>query len=309
MKTIMLEIPDDASQWAAWMDQRMISLDLGTLVAELVVTIADPPLRERSLDEVCGGKLNRLIERGFHALESEEIGELLCRPKLLLELQERILIENPPYWRTVPRSSDFTDSLSSVRDKMSRLMESGQLEDDALSGSHASSTVPESKMQLVTRQKPSSRMRFLAGVGLIGTLAASVLIGLGIWGSLTRGQPWGFDRPGLLASKHKPSECFVQLADSAEDWFDVRPIQASKLDQRFAEFEHGCQSVIAAPYPQLPTKDREWLIGKCKDWLVVMAEHRDRLKQGDKLEEVLARADATIRKLQAALRDRGKTLG
>jgi hypothetical protein len=115
---------------------------------------------------------------------------------------------------------------------------------------------------------------------------------------------WGWDRPGALAVDLNAPEYLNHLADGANEWFKKRPETRQDLEQRLREFRRGCDTLIAAPHPQLSDADRDWLVERCRVWSGKLDQHVADLQTGTELTRVRDAADETIRKLIQALRDR-----
>jgi hypothetical protein len=123
-------------------------------------------------------------------------------------------------------------------------------------------------------------------------VAASLLVALGVW--WTRPDPaptWGFDRPGVLASDASAAELYQTLASAAGEWSRKRPASAAELERRLAEFRHGCDTLLAAPLPQLPAAEREWLRERCTEWRSQLDDRLADIRSGEPVEAVRQRAD------------------
>ena len=51
-----------------------------------------------SLDELLGGSRASIFGDGLGGLKSDQLRKLLVNPRLLLDLQEALLLEGGPYW-------------------------------------------------------------------------------------------------------------------------------------------------------------------------------------------------------------------
>ncbi|HJZ58526.1 MAG TPA: hypothetical protein VKE74_26530, partial [Gemmataceae bacterium] len=96
---------------------------------------------------------------------------------------------------------------------------------------------------------------------------------------------------------------------SAEEWFNEKPEDAAALARRINELRTGCSKLIFSPHEPLPEKDREWLVGKCREWAKKMDDHLTALEAGADLRAVRADVDQTVTKLSAALRERAAQPG
>jgi hypothetical protein len=145
--------------------------------------------------------------------------------------------------------------------------------------------------------------------------AALVLIAVGTWRAMSppapvvvqaRVTPWGWQRPGVIAGDVNRQAYLNRLADAAEEWFAKRPATASALADRLTELRRGCTTLILADHPPLTPADRQWLVQKCRGWATVIDGHLAALEAGKPTDQVETDADATVRKLSHALREKAK---
>ncbi len=141
------------------------------------------------------------------------------------------------------------------------------------------------------------------------TVAAVVLVMLGV--QHMNPQPpqpmraaWGWNRADALPSGVTASAYLEALAQGGEQWFNKRPPDAASLAQRIGEIRQGCSGLILAEHQPLSTADRQWLIGKCREWAAKFDEQLVALEAGGDPQDVLAAMDATVSKLVQALRER-----
>jgi len=99
----VLDIPDDSTDMAAWLDRQIAGADLHEVVAELAaVHGAAAGRRSADTDEVSrwlGPALPEVLARGTGGLDRRRMGELLRTPSLLPGLQELVFIEGGDYWQ------------------------------------------------------------------------------------------------------------------------------------------------------------------------------------------------------------------
>jgi len=305
MKVIALEIPDDPSELPAWLEQRMTGLDLAALVAELEVVhsagaVAEPP---GGLDALLGDRQGAVLERGLAALPGETLRRLLVRPRLLLDLQERVLFSGGKHWqRLLDTSEDLRAPFERGRHRLPGI--TGYSTGEA-GGKPRALTLPNAR----PGRAWSPRLRW--GIGL--AVAASVLV-CALW--LSRETPqnvegasgWGWMRPGALAENLPAAAYLNRLADAAEDWFKKRPDEPAALAKQISEFRKGCDLLIQAEHKPLAAGDRDWLITKCRAWSTTLDTQLAALQAGKPVLEIRDEADRTIRRLIEALRQRAKSL-
>ena len=94
-----LDIPDDPSTLADWVERQLMSRRLATVVAELFAvhgTTPGPPLTE-----LLGSDATAVLQTGVRAIPAPVLRQLLRHPERLLDLQEWVLREGGTYWDRV----------------------------------------------------------------------------------------------------------------------------------------------------------------------------------------------------------------
>ena len=103
MNLIALEIPDDPALLPGWLEEHLVGTDLAALVAELEAVHGQRGGGSGfSLDQVLDGHRDDVLARGLKALPADRLRVLLCRPRLLLDLQELVLASGEPHWLDRP---------------------------------------------------------------------------------------------------------------------------------------------------------------------------------------------------------------
>lgn len=282
MNPIVLTMPDEHRELAGWLERQLAGMELPRLVAELLVVHGSENKRTtlpRDLDVY----LDSILQSGLSGLPDKVLCQLLQNPKLLLDLQEKVLIEGGPYW----------DNLLARADGMNEHVETSRAYVEAL----------------------VRRDRGRAWPGVVLALAASVFLVVGVWWQLQLNRPgtddlWGWSRPDVLREDRTAQEYLTGLADAANEWFDKPPQSAEALDRRLTQMIQGCSRLIQAEHSPLVKADRVWLIASCKKWAVKLDNHLAELKSGKKdLAAVQQDADKTIHQLVEALRARARQVG
>ena len=286
-----LDIPERNDDLASWLERELVDLHLLDLVAGLEVFRSRAGVAP-TLDDLLGDRTDAVLTSGLSALTTEQLRALLQHPRRLLDLQEQVLIRGGDYWRRLPASPQ-TQSL--VDTEWTRLQ--SRL-------AHPSGAAPS---------PPAARLPRRGIVARIVAIAALVCVG--VWGWWKFQAPpaappgWGWDRPDALTVDLGPREYLQHLADGAQDWFNKRPETADALRTRLEQFRHGCDTLIAAEHPQLAPADRDWLRERCTAWRGKIDEHLAALAATGNIATVRTAADATVEKLQTALRDRAGQVG
>jgi hypothetical protein len=307
MKALVLDMPDDPAAQAPWLDRRLVGSDLAALVAELdaihrrAETAPGPPpgpLPIPTLDTVLGGNRRALLDRGLSVLPRHALGTLLRHPRLLLELQEAVLLQGGTYWQELNRSDPAVASgVAAVWNRVSPRIPS---------------PAPERRNEApsVLRAPQAARQalhnRLVLAWAILASVAATILA------LLHAGQPspWGWNRPGVLvrSESESPAAYFNRLADTAREWFDERPATADDLARRLGAFRADCTRVIVVDQGRLPPAQRAWLVEHCRTWASRLDRVVHDLEQGVPVDRVQADADAIMNRLIDTLRGQARSI-
>src|SRR6185369_977325 len=105
MTVELLEIPDDTQALPRWLESQLVGTDLAALVAQLEAVHGASTAGATSLDEVLGGSRASVLRDGLGGLKSDQLRKLLVNPRVLLDLQEALLLEGGPYWTRQAQSA------------------------------------------------------------------------------------------------------------------------------------------------------------------------------------------------------------
>ncbi len=125
MTVELLEIPDDTQALPRWLESQLVGTDLAALVAQLEAVHGASTAGATSLDEVLGGNRASVLRDGLGGLKSDQLRKLLVNPRLLLDLQEALLLEGGPYWtRQAQSGPQNQENLTQGRRRMERFLAS-----------------------------------------------------------------------------------------------------------------------------------------------------------------------------------------
>jgi hypothetical protein len=320
MKLIALEIPDDATDLANWLESHLVGLDLSTLVAQLNVVHGFNQRRQNlgpdsssiSVETILGKQRDAVLSRGLGALPPDRLRPLLHHPRLLLDLQELILISGGSYWRR--REESAADSAQKVA------IDRGW---DWVKANVLDAPPSVSPIRAVAANKPRPTWYWKAKAGLAAA-AAAAFVGVTIYrwppggpnGNANRqagpivasSAGWGWNRPEALSQDLSSKAYLIRLANVAHEWFNQRPDNSADLAERISEFRQGCSTLIQSPHRPLSVADRTWLVDKCAAWSAKLDGHLVALKSGQDLIKVRDEVDETINHLVATLRERADGL-
>lgn len=285
MKLHALTIPEDDAQLPSWLERQLVGPHLAALIAELEA-VHGRPKSPLGVDEVIGGQLPDVLDRGLRTLPRETIQRLLTQPRLLVELQARVLVEGSSYWDTVAADSP---ELRDMSDKGRRRFPEFLRRDDQ------PATIA---IRVAWFQRPLF-------VSLVTTAAVlCVVFAVFHWQSseVPVQTGWGWNKPGALREDVAADDYLNSLADAAEDWFNQQPQDPRALAARISQFRQGCSTLILADHEPLSADDRQWLVGKCRAWAGKLDGHIADLESGRDPSEVREEASATVTSLISALR-------
>lgn len=292
MNVHVLEIPEATSDLADWLEGHLVGLHLGTLVAELLAVHGEPAYRP--LEEILGDDLSRVLQDGLQGVSRDRLIALLKHPAVLLELQERVVLEGSAHWEN--RAQSNSEVVHRVSEGWKRL-QSAIGAPQQLARASRSSTA--------TAGAPMLRRSALLA------LAAMLLLAVGLWQfqgvaphqGVARAS-WGWDKPGAIPENGSSSEYLTALAESGNEWFKKVPEDHAALETRLHEFDDGCKRLIEAPHRPLNPEDKKWLVERCQKWKAKIVAHLADLAQTGDVDRVRSEADETVRTLVSALRER-----
>ena len=306
MNLYVFDIPEETIELAAWLETHLVGPELGELVAELAaihdVAISDsvgPASRDRpdegALQKSLGRELPSILRDGLRNTPRSQLQTLLRNPRLLLDLQERILINGGEYWQG--KSSAESPSAATLEKIWSDLE-------------------PALAVPLVAPAAKGLKWT----VRILMVIAASVMgvaTGLHFSRPHARVEPtpsptvipvaqtgWGWNKPDAFPQNLDPKSYLSFLADGAEEWFKKRPENREDLEKRLTQFRKGCDTLINAEHQPLDPADRAWLKERCTVWSEKLDKHLADLRSGKDVLKVREEADGTVQKLVTALKSR-----
>jgi hypothetical protein len=111
-------LPDDRSEWAAWLERQLVGLNLPKLCKQLI-TLGGTHPPQLTVEEVLGVQRAMVMQFGLQDQVSvQQLQQLLSQPALLLDLQAIILEEGSDYWIRVQPEPSISASVDSVRKKV-----------------------------------------------------------------------------------------------------------------------------------------------------------------------------------------------
>lgn len=288
MNLAAFDLPEQTHELREWLATQLTGPDLSSIVAQLSAVHIDQD-HNLTLDTVCGEQWTNILRNGISELTQTQLKSLLTHPYLLMDLQERLLLDGEEYWQT-----QFLKQNDDSQIKQTKLF---------IQESLAKPTLDLETTQQANNFKKVS-YRKVATLGLASAALIFVAIFLNQGPEAAPG--WGWNRPGALTADIPADQYLNQLADSANEWFKKSTDTKAALVTRLTQFRNGCETLIKAPHPQLSNEDRTWLIGRCQAWAGKLDGQIVALQKGADLKTADANADALINKLVKALQTRAE---
>ncbi|MFM9960449.1 MAG: hypothetical protein ACKV2Q_04405 [Planctomycetaceae bacterium] len=304
MKLPVLDMPDDPQLIPGWLERHLKGLELGELVAELGA-VHGPPDSPTTLDELCGADLPNVLEHGLTALPREHLRRMLKQPELLLELQERVLIDGGTYWESLPLEPELVAAVHQGWQRLSsNLGLSASVEHISDLFKADSVTSPNNASTLETGVTTTSLRRTRR---LVFAAAAVMLTALGLWlFPKPQQQPlaWGWNRPGTFAADVTPDQYLDRFADRADEWSQRPHETREQLRADLTDFRVACRKMLDTDHTLLPDREQAELKGRCQKWLKKFEAQLVALDAGDDVAEIRKQADDTVQLLTTAIRQR-----
>jgi hypothetical protein len=306
MNPLALELPEDQSLWATWLDHQVVGPDLRLLVRqwELLAGVSSELSSERSSEESWEQRLvsqftdqlPKILANGLGALSNDELQRFLRQPRLLLALQEQVFMSGGPYWERLSRSEmhldETTRSSSKLRTTVRELAQSdGTKENQAEVSSSFEKTSTQQSNRILLRT-----------VLMLATLAASALIAVFLM--QPRNQGSFFDRTGLVVSSLEGREFTKSLAVAIrEDWDADSP--DAEFRNQLRSLRDSCERLLVADLHQLSPAVALDLKTRCRKWQTSFSEMLDVLETGRPVSEVRQEANQVVDRLVRVLSDLG----
>jgi len=290
MNLAALDLPESTSELTPWLEQQLLGPDLLDVVA-LLEAFHPHDTASPSLDEICDGRLQSVLNQGLSALSENQTRGLLRHPRRLIELQQLILTNGGDSWNSPALRAADGQSTAQNWQRLQGALVSGDQQ------AQVSPLTPAASAQ----RKP---------VWWLTSVAAMVAVAIGVvliqpWKSTS----WGWDAPGVLAVNEPADRYLEHLADRASEYFQRPRTTSGELKQTVREFRHACDTLIQAGHPQLAQVDRDWLRERCGAWAKKLDGQLAELKRTDDVAKIRTQADGTIRTLIEKLRERAKQVG
>jgi len=269
MTPTVLTIPDADDSLADWLEGQLVGPDFFRLVSELEVIHGSGGPSAATIADVLGPNREAVLSRGLGALPREQLKALLQKPKLLLDLQELVLLDGGEYWQNKTRPVQAMPS------------------------------------SVASPPKPAPRFNWLAVVGIAVTVAALLMIF--IWPRPAATQR-GWHKESVFEARQLSAAAYLnQLAAAVEEYRATQPEDAATLARRIGEIRDGCTRFAMAAHPPLSQADRADVKARCRKWSDRLDEYRKQLEDSpDDAGKIHDQVNALIEQMAKVLRTKAE---
>ena len=302
-----LDMPDEPTPLALWLEQRLAGPDLPTLAEELSAfreapAGAAPP----AVRDLLGEWQEPVLAGGLKLAPPDVVRRLLTWPERLPDLQELVYMRGGRYWdRLLGSDGAARDVIDHSRQRLSAVLPA-----PAPDGEPGAAPA-------VLPLKPRPVRRRVGWVVGLAAAAAAVVLAVVVSRHFPPAVPpapsapaafaWGWNRPGVVDSDGSAPAYLDRLADAADEWFADRPEGATATAERLNDYRRGCSLLLLAAHEPLAPADRQWLKDKCRKWAAKIDQELAEVEAGDAAKG-RDDADAMTHQLVTALRKKAQEL-
>lgn len=302
MNPLALELPEDQSLWATWLDHQVVGPDLRLLVRqwELLAGVTSElslgESWEQRLVAQFADQLPKILANGLGAISSDELQRFLLQPRLLLALQEQVFMSGEPYWDRLSRSEmHLDDSARSSSKVRAAVREPAQ---PAVTKEHhakVSSSFDKNSTPMPSRSPLRTAL-------MLAAVAASALFA--VFYLQPRNRSRFFDRTGLVVSSLEGREFTKSLAVAIREDWDADSTDA-KFRNQLRSLRDSCERLLVADLHQLSPAVAQDLKTRCRKWQASFSEMLDALDTGRPVSRVRQEANKLVDRLVTVLSDLG----
>ena len=322
MRPRLFDIPEEPAEIATWLDRGMVGVNLGEIIAELeAVHAGSNQVAPSGIDVVLGDQAAEVLERGLAVLPAPRVRALLRNPRLLLDLQERVLTEGSDYWAKLTRE-DAEVTKAAAQD-WSAFETKAEVNTPAAPVAVPAErpATPASAPSPAPSTRPSYRF-WLHAWARLATMAASLLALLYAVELFEREREkpkkpvpivvnCGWNDDALLSDHVSTPEFLNHLADAAE-CVNLPKDSGEIFIKNLAEVRAGCTRLLFA-IPRIRSlrtqADRDWLLENCRKWASDLDVAIRAIEEGVPLTNDQASAPEIVNQLIEALRSQAKSVG
>lgn len=321
LKSILpaLFLPDERTEWAAWIEKQLMGTELVRVVEQLIVLGGNhPPVL--SLEAWLGEDRNNVLDHGLQKeISQSRIEDLVRNPALLLELQELVLLEGDNYWLQLPKSSAQQELENSIAQTLSNqldllgnsvapLQSLAKQVDQALDSSNPE-VRPAARPSTMVSETTKNRTHGWTWAALMAAAAAVLWMIFNPFSPPSNGQ--FFAALELQTPTATPQQALQRMAQRVDQDWKRGLTDPKALQQQLEVFRDSCDFLIDGPLVKsldgLPTATQDDIRQRCKKWQEKASELIAALASGNPVNDVQTGADEMIGKLINKLNEIAQT--
>ena len=297
MTLIALELPDEIRDWPTWLENQLVGLQLRELVQqiELIGGELDEPLP--AIDSVLGDRRQAVLDEGLTVLDESQLRAVVRHPRLLLTLQEMVLVHGGRYWRTVERTQEHARLVSHQWQNLVV-----NLDRNAASLGINEKTDPTATYSTPTVDRPLETTYTTHRGWLMGLAALAATTLLIFCFPLFRTTDGRFFAAREIRESQMVGKDYLQLIGNRiqNDWKSDLDDQRAFANQ-LKELRNSCDVLLALDLHQLNPTIAADLKKRCQNWKAEFSKHIAELASGTPLVDVRAKSNALVDRLTQAI--------
>jgi hypothetical protein len=307
-------LPDDRKDWATWLEKQILSLQLTTLVEQLI-TLGSKHPPEITFQVWMANDRANILKYGLQQIDLPRIELLVRNPALLLDLQKLVLLEGEEYWLKLPRSQSQIVYDKTVLNQVAAQIDNPQAPSLALSDTAITNKAEKN----ASREESSNGIRHITSPSTTGAKRSSWLTWTAIAATaaaillavfnpfLPAKQEKFFAAVELQTPTDTPQLALNRMAQRVQSDWQRNLNNRTDLQQQLLAFRDSCDFLIDGPLVQtldgLPINTIEDVRNRCRKWKTKATELIASLEAGASLDTIQQEADKMIETLTNKLRE------
>ena len=290
MNLMLADMPLESDAQIHWLEEHLVGLELRALASELAAIHGDVAPAQ-PLDSLLAAERGAVLSAGLKILPRERFQILLKQPRLLFDLQSLVIDEGGAYWNQIQNKAPHDEKILRGWEQLNKC-----------SNEQNAGTI---------NPMPASnpfRWRWISQIAAAAmlTVAALGIYHLAVPTESARAQ-WGWNKSDAFSGNLAQAAYLNRLADTAQDWFNAKPSDASETGKRIGQLLQGCAKLLNAPHAPLATNVRDDLLEHCQKWMAQLDDQLTQLNAGRDPAAVRNDVNELVKKMQQYLRDSAKT--
>jgi len=304
-------LPDDRKEWAAWLEKQILSLQLTTLVEQLITLGSNHP-PEITFQAWLANDQDNVMKYGLQKhVDTPRIELVVRNPALLLDLQQLVLLEGEEYWLQLPKLQSQIDQ-SVCNQVLARIAKPNNSPENvaiaATQNKTAISTfdtdVSESSRNLTIASTATNKRALWTALVAV-TAAAIMLVIFNPFYDSKRGE--FFAATELQMPAETPKLALNRMAQRVRSDWKRDTGSSYNLKQQLIAFRDSCDLLIDGPLVQtldgMPIETIEDVRNRCRKWKTRATELIASIETGASLDTIQQEANTMIETLTNKLEE------